>query len=275
MSGDWEREGRSQIQDFYIQANCLCLLCASRWLLENVDKFPQTSILTLGSLPAVSCLLSIRRPLRSLSPSRSPSGGPHSSYTIQNPIGIDHGTRHLGWRERRSGHSHLLESHGGHWVHLLPVIFFIRSPRKVEAKGTPWTPVLHGWPYCEQDGHAMLRHQHSMPASLGLGDLWKIQGVIWSWGLLTTPGGHPFIEKVFRNRPYPADLRNSNIVLLSVFDNLKFLSGRCLIALGKIRKSPSLHRFHPWLELASPGSQEQKVHISSQLHGPWYQLGGL
>lgn len=30
VSGDWEREGRSQIKDFYIQANCLCLLCASR-----------------------------------------------------------------------------------------------------------------------------------------------------------------------------------------------------------------------------------------------------
>lgn len=86
------------------------------------------------------------------------------------------------------------------------------------------------------------------------------------------PGGPPFIEKVFRNRPCPADLRNSNIVLLSVFDNLKFLSGRCLIALGKVKKSLSLHWFHPWLELLS---QEQKVRISSHLHGQWCQLGGL
>lgn len=92
-----------------MQVNCLCLLCTSRWLLENVDKFLQASILTLGSLPAVSCLLSIRRPLRSLSPSRSPSGGPHSSHTIQNPIGIEaHATRHPGWRER-SGHSHTFQ----------------------------------------------------------------------------------------------------------------------------------------------------------------------
>ena len=158
VSGDWEREGRSQIKDFYIQANCLCLLCASRWLLANVGKSPQTSILTLGSLPAVSCLLSIRRPLRSLPPSRYPSGDPHSSHTIWNPIRIEEqAARYRGWREREGVGipTPLRESW---WTLGTPTSchFFLSTVSgRWKPRGPPWTPVLRGWPYCEQDGHAM------------------------------------------------------------------------------------------------------------------------
>lgn len=53
VSGDWEREGRSQIKDFYIQANCLCLLTPGECGQIPPDIHPYPGELTCSQLPPV------------------------------------------------------------------------------------------------------------------------------------------------------------------------------------------------------------------------------
>lgn len=79
----------------------------------------------------------------------------------------------------------------------------------------------------------------------------------------------PLVDVVFRNRPILSTSETAALCLLTVIDNLKFLGGGHLIALGKTKsyKKAAIGLISPFLELASTGSRERNMNISSQLCG--------